>query len=108
MKHPINKFVVSLAAKKVGGSIAKLARKMGLSQPSIHEWASGKYPLPMNRCIELEKITNGEVMCEEMRPDVDWGYLRGTKRRRAKKLAEQATKAEVAASQASEPSGTDE
>ncbi|WP_277949020.1 YdaS family helix-turn-helix protein [Proteus mirabilis] len=26
----------------------------------------------------MEKVTSGVVRCEELRPDVDWSYLRGT------------------------------
>jgi DNA-binding transcriptional regulator YdaS (Cro superfamily) len=28
--------------------------------------------------IEIEKATNGLVTCEELRPDVDWAYVRGS------------------------------
>jgi len=33
--------------------------------------------------IRLERETDGAVTCEEMRPDVDWSYLRGTAPRAA-------------------------
>lgn len=33
--------------------------------------------------INIERESKGAVRCEEMRPDVDWGYLRGTKHKRA-------------------------
>jgi len=26
----------------------------------------------------IERATKGAVRCEELRPDVDWAYLRGT------------------------------
>jgi DNA-binding transcriptional regulator YdaS (Cro superfamily) len=28
--------------------------------------------------ISIEKASGGAVTCEELRPDVDWAYLRGT------------------------------
>lgn len=31
-------------------------------------------------CINIERETGGQVRCESLRPDVDWGYLRGTKK----------------------------
>ena len=34
--------------------------------------------------INIDRETKGAVMCEELRPDVDWQYLRG---RRARKRA---------------------
>ena len=33
-------------------------------------------PIPAERCPEIEKATGGAVRCEELRPDVDWAYLR--------------------------------
>lgn len=29
-------------------------------------------------CIAIERESGGSVTCEQLRPDVDWGYLRGT------------------------------
>ena len=31
--------------------------------------------------VKLEKESGGKVRCEDIRPDVDWTYLRSTKRR---------------------------
>lgn len=31
-------------------------------------------------CINLERESQGVVICEELRPDVDWAFLRGTVR----------------------------
>lgn len=30
-------------------------------------------------CINLERETGGVIRCEDLRPDVDWAYLRNTK-----------------------------
>lgn len=30
-------------------------------------------------CINFERESSGTVKCEEMRPDVDWAYIRGTR-----------------------------
>lgn len=29
-------------------------------------------------CIAIERESDGAVRCEQLRPDVDWEYLRGT------------------------------
>ncbi|MCD6674879.1 MAG: helix-turn-helix domain-containing protein [Burkholderiaceae bacterium] len=29
-------------------------------------------------CIAIERESAGAVRCEDLRPDVDWAYLRGT------------------------------
>lgn len=28
--------------------------------------------------INVERASGGEVRCEDLRPDIDWAYLRGT------------------------------
>ncbi|MDT4679101.1 transcriptional regulator, partial [Escherichia coli] len=34
------------------------------------------------RCPAIEKATGGAVTCEELRPDIDWAYLRGAAMRK--------------------------
>lgn len=62
---------------KRDGAIA-LGRDMGISPSLISQWANGIRPVPTERCPEIEKATSGLVTCEELRPDVDWAYLRGS------------------------------
>lgn len=56
----------------------ELARVLGVTQGAVHQWASGVTKVAVARCIQIEKATQGEVRCEDLRPDVDWAYLRGT------------------------------
>ncbi len=57
------------------GGITRLARALGLgSHAVVHQWRSNR--VPAERCPSIERVTNGAVRCEELRPDVDWGYLR--------------------------------
>ncbi|WP_308445851.1 YdaS family helix-turn-helix protein [Chitiniphilus purpureus] len=64
-----------LAAKGRG---AALAAALGVNQVLISTWAHGKRPVPAGRCPAIERATDGQVRCEELRPDIDWAYLRGT------------------------------
>lgn len=52
------------------------ARMLGVTQGTVAFWLHNKPPT-IERCIEIEKATGGKVTCEELRPDVDWAYLRG-------------------------------
>lgn len=54
-----------------------LARKLGVTQGAVHQWATGMTRPSAERCIQIEKATAGAVRCEDLRPDVDWAYLRG-------------------------------
>ncbi|MEI7216245.1 helix-turn-helix domain-containing protein [Pectobacterium carotovorum] len=67
------------ACLDIGGQ-ASMARLLGVSAPTINQWVNGVRPIPAERCLEIEKITQGKVTCEELRPDVDWAYLRSTDR----------------------------
>ena len=63
------------ACKMVGGQAA-MARLLGIKPPSVNEWV--KTRVPFEHVIKIEQITNGAVSCEDLRPDVDWAYLRAT------------------------------
>ena len=53
-----------------------LARRLGVTPGAVHQWVTGATVLTAERAIEIEKATQGAVTCEELRPDVDWAYLR--------------------------------
>mgnify|MGYP002077601733 FL=1 len=53
------------------GSAAVLARALGVSPSAVHEWASGRRPLPIERCVQIERLTATKVRRWELRPD-DW------------------------------------
>lgn len=57
--------------------LTELARALGVTPGAVHQWASGHTRIAVERCIDLEKATGGQVRCEVLRPDVDWAYLRG-------------------------------
>ncbi len=59
------------------GQASDLGRAIGVTPVLISQWANGRRPVPAERCPAIEKATSGEVTCEELRPDVDWAYLRG-------------------------------
>ena len=60
------------------GTSVELARLIGVSPVLVSQWRKGRRPVPAERCPAIERATKGAVRCEDLRPDVDWGYLRGT------------------------------
>jgi len=60
------------------GRSARLARAIGVTPVSVHQWWHKGKPVPTARCPAIERETAGLVTCEELRPDVDWQFLRGT------------------------------
>ncbi len=68
---------VQVACAMLGGP-AKLAAALDCSVQAVCFWRDGQRRIPAERCIEIERITQGAVRCEELRPDVNWAVLRGT------------------------------
>jgi DNA-binding transcriptional regulator YdaS (Cro superfamily) len=62
----------------VGGQ-SELGKACGVWQTAVSNWLK-RENVPAEYCPAIEKATKGEVRCEQLRPDVDWRYLRGTKR----------------------------
>lgn len=60
------------------GRAAALGRALEVAPVLISQWANKTRPIPAERCPAIEKATGGAVTCEELRPDVDWAYLRGS------------------------------
>lgn len=61
-------------AFKSAGGLSKLAKTLGLSVQRVSNWRTRG--VPTDFCPAIEKATGGAVRCEELRPDVDWAYLR--------------------------------
>jgi len=58
------------------GRAAAIGRALGVVHVLISQWASGVRPIPAERCPAIERATGGAVTCEELRPDVDWQFIR--------------------------------
>ncbi|AXK39634.1 transcriptional regulator [Crenobacter cavernae] len=71
-KTPIDKAIELL------GGVSATARLFGVTPWAVSKW---RQRVPAERCIDIEKATKGAVRCEELRPDVDWAFLRSTRRR---------------------------
>ena len=74
----MDKTPLKIACEKVGGQ-AVLARLLGVKAPTVNQWVHAARPIPAERCPVIERLTAGAVTCEDLRPDVDWAYLRGTR-----------------------------
>ena len=61
---------------------SELAKEVRAHPVLISQWASGKRRVPAEYCPAIERATGGAVRCEDLRPDVDWAYLRRSARRK--------------------------
>ena len=53
------------------GASSLLGRKIGVSPVLISQWANGDRPVPIERCVAIERATEGVVARCDLRPD-DW------------------------------------
>lgn len=61
------------------GRTSRLAQDLGVSPVLISQWSNGVRPVPVERCVPIERATGRAVTCEELRPDMasQFAYLRG-------------------------------
>jgi DNA-binding transcriptional regulator YdaS (Cro superfamily) len=57
----------------------EFAARCGTTYQQLKNVAYGR-PCGESLAINIERESAGQVRCETLRPDVDWGYLRGTER----------------------------
>lgn len=53
------------------GSRQAFAEKLRVPAPLVSQWANGDRPVPIERCLEIEAATGGEVTRRDLRPK-DW------------------------------------
>jgi DNA-binding transcriptional regulator YdaS (Cro superfamily) len=58
------------------GSMQVLADHLGVTKGAVGQWKLDGRKIPAEHCPVIERLVNREVVCEELRPDVDWAYLR--------------------------------
>lgn len=64
-------------AIQIIGSASALARELGISKGAVSQWKR----VPADHCPDIEDLTKGQVICEELRPDVNWPVLRKQRRK---------------------------
>jgi DNA-binding transcriptional regulator YdaS (Cro superfamily) len=53
------------------GRASRLAEKLGISRSYLSQLASGTSAISPERCVDIERETDGEVTRQDLRPD-DW------------------------------------
>jgi DNA-binding transcriptional regulator YdaS (Cro superfamily) len=69
-------------AIECAGTMTALAEALCLTKGAIYQWKIRGGRVPAEHCPTIERLTLRRVSCEDLRPDVEWGYLRGSKKRR--------------------------
>ena len=53
------------------GNQKQLAEMLGVTPPTVNQWVSGNRPIPIEKCVAIERATNGHITRKDLRPD-DW------------------------------------
>lgn len=69
-----NKALTSAIAKYP--SLKAFASELDVPYQTVQQWM--KNGVPADQCPEIEKMTGGAVLCEDLNSRVDWTYLRST------------------------------
>lgn len=64
-----------------GGVAARMAEAFDVSDQTVTWWRKGErdgrpVKFPAELCPVAERLSDRKVRCEELRPDVDWAFLR--------------------------------
>jgi DNA-binding transcriptional regulator YdaS (Cro superfamily) len=60
-------------AIRAAGGLTKLASTIGCTKQTVWMWANRRR-VPVKHCPKIEAATG--VQCEDLRPDVNWAYVR--------------------------------
>jgi DNA-binding transcriptional regulator YdaS (Cro superfamily) len=63
-------------ATEIVGSMQALAEKLGVTKGAVGQWKLPGRRIPAEHCPAIERLTDGAVRCELLRPDVDWAAVR--------------------------------
>ncbi len=70
----LNEYLKSLTKNEINNFAAKCRTTKGqLKQVALGNRRAGE-----SLAINIERETSGQIRCEELRPDVDWAYIRST------------------------------
>ena len=61
---------IGLACRLVGGQAA-LATKLGVTPQAVSQWVRTQCP-PPDRCPTIERVSDGRIAVENLRPDLTW------------------------------------
>lgn len=66
--------VVKRLIKLLGGP-TKTARAFAVHPQTVVFWRLGSSKFPAEHCPTAEDLSDGEILCEDLRPDIQWRVL---------------------------------
>jgi DNA-binding transcriptional regulator YdaS (Cro superfamily) len=75
-------------------SLKAFALELDVPYQTVQQWM--KNGVPAEYCPQIEKMTGGEALCEDLNSRVDWTYLRATPKPAKSRSARKPTKPRAA------------
>lgn len=63
---------IEAAANIVGRAALARRLKPNVTPGNVSQWISGRRRVPSARCPEIERLTDGQIPVELLRPDLRW------------------------------------
>lgn len=67
-KSPLEQAII------IVGNRSALARAIGVTPWAVSKWDINNPP--KERCLAIERATGGQITAEQLRPDINWQYVR--------------------------------
>jgi len=63
---------MNIISKSIGlsGGVTRLSKSVGVSAPTVSQWASGARPVPPGKAVSIARATNWQVTPHDLRPDI--------------------------------------
>lgn len=58
------------AVVDAAGGMGPFAKHMKIKTSQVHQWTAGLRPVPLEKCIEIERLTEGQVTRYHLRPEL--------------------------------------
>ncbi|MCY1530087.1 putative antitoxin of bacterial toxin-antitoxin system, YdaS/YdaT [compost metagenome] len=56
-----------------------MAKLLGVTKGAVHQWTDEGRQVPAEHCPAIERITGGQVTCEQLNDKVDWAFVRSSR-----------------------------
>lgn len=58
------------AVVEAAGGADRMARHFNVTKSLVYQWCQGVKPVPLLKCIEIERLTEGQVTRYHLRPEL--------------------------------------
>ncbi|MCG8994225.1 transcriptional regulator [Laribacter hongkongensis] len=81
MTNPLSPQEAVRHAAELAVGFEELGKHLNRTKGAVHQWTLPGRQVPAEHCPDIERISNGLVLCEQLRPDVSWWVVRRKRRK---------------------------